>query len=314
MLSEEALEVGVVLREGIAAAGGVDLLRRAVADPAQRAVAGDLLDSVGLWDLDPLSDPLELEVAAAACQAAGYFALPYPIVERIGRRDAEATMLVARTGTRVAAHADLPLEWSALDLNGDGYRFVGVDDALSPVMAPFGRVIRVEAGGRADPAGAALLSTLQSWWLLGLLEHALADTAQYTREREQFGRALIKFQGVSFQLAEMTVEAQALLELAKYTLWTVADHADSALVDAVALRSAAQRAAAVVLRGAHQLHGAMGFTSEVDISWLSRASQLARRTPEGMHATSGLLTSMIVRDGWPDLGRADAEGQLAVRR
>ena len=46
-LAGEAVEVGEVLRESIADAGGVDLLRRAVADPRARDEAGALLDAIG---------------------------------------------------------------------------------------------------------------------------------------------------------------------------------------------------------------------------------------------------------------------------
>ena len=144
-----------------------------------------------------------------------------------------------------------------------------------------------------------------------LLEHAVDDTVTYTREREQFGRRLIAFQGVGFQLADMAVAVEGLAELAKYTLWRLATAGEAAIVDAVALRAAAQSAAGTVLRGAHQLHGAMGFTDEVDVSWLSRASQMVRRLPEGAHARAGRLLSLIEADGWADFGHAEADPSQA---
>lgn len=129
---------------------------------------------------------------------------------------------------------------------------------------------------------------------------------QYAREREQFGHRIITFQGVGFRLASMRVETQALHELAKYTLWVIAQGVNAQgsdpLPDAIALRSAALRAADVVLAGAHQVHGAMGFTSEVDVSWLSLASQQYRRMPEGEHATVGLLTALAESGGYPAFG------------
>lgn len=301
-LADEAVEAGSVLREAIAGAGGVNLLRRAVADPAARTEVAGLFGAFGLWELAPLEDPLELEVAALACQAAGYYAAPYPIVERLARRAGDATALIARTSPRVASHIDLPLEWSALDLRGTAYRVSASGEPAATPLAPFVGPVSAEPTSDRDPAGAALLVTLQSWWLLGLLEHALADTVRYTREREQFGRAIIKFQGVSFLLADMTVEVEALTELAKYTLWSMASDAPSSLVDGLALRVAALSAADVVMRGAHQLHGAMGFTDEVDVSWMSRASQVPRRLPEGRHRSEGLLLELIERDGWRDFG------------
>lgn len=306
-LAEEALEVGSVLRASIADAGGVDLLRRAAADPDARADAEAIVDAVGLWDIDPLGDPLELEVAAAACQAAGFYALPYPVVERLaGTTAGGATALVGSTRTALVAHGDLTLAWAGVEADGGMRRLkprgAGV---LGTKLAPFAVEMESELAGERMPAVASLVTALQSWWLLGLLEHAVDDTVAYTREREQFGRRLIAFQGVGFQLADMAVAVEGLAELAKYTLWRLATAGDEAIVDALALRTAAQSAAGTVLHGAHQLHGAMGFTDEVDVSWLSRASQMVRRLPEGAHTTSGRLLSLIEQNGWTDFGHAE---------
>ncbi|MDR7112257.1 hypothetical protein J2X03_002152 [Microbacterium trichothecenolyticum] len=306
-LAEEAVEVADVLRESIAAAGGVDLLRRAVEDPAVRTIAGDLVDAIGLWDLEPLADPLQLEVAAAASQAAGHYALPYPVVERLARScGADATAIVGDASSALVAHGDLPLAWTGVDPEGRMSRLAPASEVLGTKIAPFAVGMTLEPTGDRSPEAAALGLTLQAWWLLGLLEHAVADTVRYTREREQFGRTLISFQGVGFQLADMAVAVEALGELGKYTLWRVATVRDGSLVDAVALRSAALSAASTVLRGAHQLHGAMGFTDEVDVSWLSRASQMVRRLPEGAHRTAGRLVTLIGADGWADFGSLDA--------
>lgn len=309
-LSGEALEVGAMVRERVEREGGVQLLRRAVADPGLRADVGDMLGELGIWDIDPAAGDTELEVAAEVCRAAGRFALPYPVVERLGRSGADATALVSRRAPRVVAHLDLGLSWNGIDLEGGRHRLTPRADGipLGTQLAPFG--VQVDAAAEAGDGrrGAALLIALESWWLLGLLENAVEDTARYTREREQFGRPLSHFQAVAFQLADMSLESVASTELAKYTLWVLAHgvDADEALVEALGLRVAMQRAAGTVLRGAHQLHGAMGFTDEVDVSWLSRASQAPRRLPEDSHRTAGVLLEMLERVGYPQLGQATA--------
>lgn len=56
-----------------------------------------------------------------------------------------------------------------------------------------------------------------------------------------------------------------------------------------------------MLWGAHQYHGAMGFTDEVDLSWLSRASQFVRRRPEGESATQELLAAKMTDHGFAAL-------------
>lgn len=305
-LADEALEFGSIVQESIRAAGGVDLLRRAAAEPSLRTqLAAQVLEPSGVWELNPHSDRLELEAAAAVSRAAGTFAFPYPIVERLAAEGDGATALVSRDGLKVVNHADLDLAWSAVDLTGQIYRVT--DRSTPPLETKLGTfAVPIEAtateGGRT-PRTTALLITLHSWWLLGLLGTATTDTIRYTGEREQFGRTIRKFQSVAFTLADTSLAVRSLEELAKYTLWSLSEDRDDsiALTDALALRSSSLRAANTVLRAAHQLHGAMGFTSEVDVSWLSRASQSVRRLPEGESQTLDLLTTMVETGGFVGL-------------
>ncbi len=115
----------------------------------------------------------------------------------------------------------------------------------------------------------ALGLVLPCWTLLGQLDRALALTADYVRDRHQFGQPLSSFQGVQFQLTDAEVERVGLEELAKYALWSVATGRPDAVADALALRLAAVEAAEVVFRITHQLHGAIGFCDETALSWLS---------------------------------------------
>lgn len=314
-LSVEAVEFGAVVRQSIEAAGGVDVLRRCAADPAGRTEAGAVLDRLGLWDLRPLDGPLELEVAAVASRAAGAFAFPYPVVERlVGNGGAVA--LVAEHGPRVVMHLDLPLEWRGVDLRGRQYRVGPASpDPLGTPLAPFGVEALAEPEDGHEVRLAAVAITLHVWWLLGLLETALADTVRYTQERVQFGRPIARFQATGFRLADMTLAVNGLEELAKYTLWSLAHEEDQAgaLVDALGLRVAALDAAETVLRGAHQLHGAMGFTNEVNVSWLSRASQSVRRLPEDRQRSLATLLDLVETAGFAELGRPGTARNLAVR-
>lgn len=315
-LASEAVEFGAVVRESIEAAGGIDVLRRCVADPAARSEAGAVLDRLGLWDVRPLEGPLELEVAAAACRAAGAFAFPYPVVERlVGGGGAVA--LVAEHGPRVVMHLDLPLGWRGVDLRGRRYRVQpATDRLLGTQLAPFGVEALAEPADGDEPRVAAVAVALHAWWLLGLLETALADTVRYSQERVQFGRPIARFQANGFRLADMTLAVHGLAELGKYTLWSLANEADqaSALVDALGLRVAALDAAEIVLRGAHQLHGAMGFTDEVAVSWLSRASQAVRRLPEDRQRSLATLVDLVETVGFAELGRLGSARNNAVRQ
>ena len=313
-LSPEATELGSVVRDRLENAGGFEFLRAVVADPTRRAEAGDILDEVGLWDLGPLLDPIELEAAAAASSAAGSFCFPYPVVERLAAGGgARAIALISRAAPRVTSHLDLPFEWRGLDLTGVGYRVAPAGELLRTPAAPFGVPSTAVPEGALGVRDAAVAIALHAWWLLGLLRRAADDTIRYTSERVQFGRTLDKFQAVAFRLADMELAIRSVDEMARYALWSIArgDDERSGLVDALALRVAALEAADTVLRGAHQLHGAMGFTDEVPVSWMWRMSQSVRRLPEDRTRTLGVLGDLVGRAGLGELGRPERVAEPA---
>ena len=54
------------------------------------------------------------------------------------------------------------------------------------------------------------------WWrisigamALGMAEGAMNAAISYSKEREQFGKTISKFQGISFKLADMATEIEA---------------------------------------------------------------------------------------------------------
>lgn len=305
-LAAETIEFEQAVRGTLEAAGGFNLVREYADKPAERASAVvSLLDPLGVWELAPRDSAEELEAAAAVCRAAGSVALPYPIAERLARPEGkDGAVLVQTSGARIVGHGDLAAGWSAFDLLGNRYEVESVEPSpLGTRLSPFVSGVTVSAAEPGFEGSTALLVTLQSWWLLGLLERALSDTVRYAGEREQFGRQLTKFQTAAFRLADMQVSLHKFEELAKYTLWLLEgnDSSSDALVDALALRAASLESADLVLRGAHQLHGAMGFCDETDVSWLSRMSQSVRRLPAGKSHTVELLTRRTLDAGFAGL-------------
>lgn len=94
--------------------------------------------------------------------------------------------------------------------------------------------------------------------LLGLAKEALQKTANYVREREQFGRKIGTFQAVSQRCADAWIETQAM----EVTLWQAAWRLEAGLPAAreVAIaRYTAAEGAHRVLATAQHLHGGMGF-------------------------------------------------------
>ena len=87
------------------AAGGDQLVQQAEAKPDIReSLVGPILDGLGAWELDPRTDPDGLEAAAALCRSAGYWAVPYPVAERLSApTDLDVDGLVVVADTRPSA-------------------------------------------------------------------------------------------------------------------------------------------------------------------------------------------------------------------
>jgi 3-oxo-4-pregnene-20-carboxyl-CoA dehydrogenase alpha subunit len=299
-LTAEALEYGRQARRAIGAAGGDGLLRRAEADPAGRASAiAPVLGELGAWDLSPRTDPDDLEAAAALCRAAGHWALPYPVAERLARPvdlDADGLVVVTESAAK-AAVAGLDLRWAAVTLDGKRSTALARAAPAPPRTSAFVADLDLEPLDGDGTPDVALAVVLPCWMLLGLLDRALELACAHVLVREQFGQPLARFQGVQFQLTEAEVERSGVEMLARYALWSVQAGLDEALDDALALRLAAVEAAEVVFRIAHQVHGAIGFCDESALSWLSRYSQPVRRLPTGRSATQDELTARLGRRG-----------------
>lgn len=295
-LSDDAKEYGREALRAFEAAGGDDLVQQAEAKPGDReSLVGPVLDGLGAWELDARTDPDGLEAAAALCRSAGYWAIPYPIAERLAApTDLDTDGLLVVAGRRpAAAVAALQKRWTAVSLDGTRSA-VAADGSAGP-----GFVVEL-ALSHLDDDGAddiALGLVLPCWTLLGMLDRAIELTVAHVSLRKQFGQVLSSFQGVQFQLTDAEVERSGLDILAKYSLWSIATGRTDALNDALALRMSALEAAEVVFRVCHQLHGAVGFCDETTLSWLSRHSQPPRRLPLGLSATRDELTRRAGRAG-----------------
>jgi hypothetical protein len=295
-LGEDAKEYGRQALRAFEAAGGDQIVQQAEAKPDTRdALVGPVLNELGAWDLDARTDPDGLEAAAALCRSAGYWALPYPVAERLARPiDLDADGLIVVTPNRpTGAVGGVELRWAAVTLAGMRSAVVGYGVVGPAFVTPL-ELSETDENGAAD---VALGLVLPCWTLLGMLDRALELTIAHIGLRKQFGQVLSAFQGVQFQLTDAEVERSGLEILAKYALWSAGAAKPEALIDALALRMSAIEAAEVVFRVCHQLHGAVGFCDETTLSWLSRYSQPLRRLPLGLSATRDELTRLAGRDG-----------------
>ena len=114
----------------------------------------------------------------------------------------------------------------------------------------------------------ALGAALRAQQMVGAMEHALDHALTYANERQQFGRPIGKFQAVQHMLAEAAGHFAAATAAADGVIATFGG-GDMLLAAAIA-KARVGEAAGKVAEIAHQVHGAMGFTQEHTLHFLTR--------------------------------------------
>ena len=99
---------------------------------------------------------------------------------------------------------------------------------------------------------------------VGVMQAALEDSLLYARERRVFGRAVADFQLPQAMLGAMIVKVAAARQLS-YRAARLLDEGGGQMESSLA-KLYASRAAELVTRDAVQLHGAMGYGEESDVS------------------------------------------------
>lgn len=149
-----------------------------------------------------------------------------------------------------------------------GRRLQSVDPLRNLVMFP--------AAGSSDPFLLDLGAVMSAAQLVGLADAMLQQAVEYAKVRTQFGQPVGAFQALKHQLANCAVA----IEFAKPVVWRAAaamqDKLGSAAVHVSHAKVAATDAAILTAETAIQVHGAMGYTYEVDLHyWMKRSWALA---------------------------------------
>ena len=97
---------------------------------------------------------------------------------------------------------------------------------------------------------------------VGIAQRALDLATEHTKTRQQFGRVIGTYQGVSHRVANIYVALQLSRSLAYWAAWAVAEGDAQQDVAVSAAKSAASEAAVFACENAIQAHGGIGFTWE----------------------------------------------------
>lgn len=152
------------------------------------------------------------------------------------------------------------------------------------------------APGADDPVRRAVAAL--SAELVGVGRGAVDLAVDYANEREQFGQAIGRFQGVAHQLADAWTGVESAWSLALYACWAVdAQEQDAGRAVDAAKATAGQAAVHAAERGT-QVHGGIGVTWEADPHlYLRRALDGERRLRSARRARRDLGAALVADAG-----------------
>ena len=247
--------------------------------------------------------PVELVVAL---EAIGRHAVPGPWVESVAylpRAVASADLLGALAEGAVGSVAVPPHTPYALDADVADHLFLAADGLLATAL-PGDRLVSVDRARRlfrATPTSESLshevgdldaafdlavLATAAQ--LLGCGERILTDSVAYVKQRRQFGREIGSYQAIKHALADVRIA----LDFARPLVLGAA--LDPQRRDVSAAKIACAEAAYLASRTGLQVHGAIGYTQELDLSlWITKVRALVTAWGTPAHHRSVVLDSLV---------------------
>ncbi|MEU0158491.1 acyl-CoA dehydrogenase family protein [Streptomyces sp. NPDC006261] len=255
--------------------------------------------------------PLPVETAVA-CVELGRHGVPGPVVEsvaaglllgRAGGPAAKEWLPRIASGTAVVSlvlegHGPYALDADVADAvftvagdelrltagAGGGLRFAARKPTRS--MDPARRLFRPEAGGEVAADGPRVREAARAagTWAtfataaqaLGCGEELLRATVAYVKQRTQFGVPVGSFQAVKHRLADTLLGLEFARPLLYGAAVELAEGAPGAGAAVAAAKVAAGEAGYAAARTALQLHGAVGYTEELDLAWWLRRARPLR--------------------------------------
>ncbi|MFW0787304.1 acyl-CoA dehydrogenase family protein [Gordonia sp. CPCC 206044] len=100
---------------------------------------------------------------------------------------------------------------------------------------------------------------------VGLMRKVLADTVEYSKQRQQFGQAIGSFQALQHRMVDMFIELEQAVAAQYFAIITLSAPAAERSAAVSAAKATISRAARFIGQNAVQLHGGMGMTEELAI-------------------------------------------------
>lgn len=230
-----------------------------------------------------------------AIEALGRWCVPGPVVESIavapillaGAPDCGPQLSALAAGELIATVALPPHTPRAVDADHAGLVLLAGDDQAGHAQ-PLDRHASVDpsrgvfdvtgtgATWAADTTRAYEMGALATAaQLIGAGQGLLNTAVDYAKQRTQFGRVIGGYQAIKHKLADVHIALELARPLVYGAALAVAETSPDTARDVSAAKVAAAEAALLAAHSALQTHGAIGFTSECDLSlWLLRVQAL----------------------------------------
>ncbi|MFF2719146.1 acyl-CoA dehydrogenase family protein [Streptomyces sp. NPDC058011] len=247
--------------------------------------------------------PLPVETAVAFVEL-GRHGVPGPVVESVavavllgavGGPAAEEWLPRIADGTAVTSLVleaygpyalDAVVAEAVFVVTGDELRLTRDPGKPMTSMDPARRLFRPAAGGEVVASGARVreaAGAAGTWatfataaQALGCGEALLRATVAYVKQRIQFGAPVGSFQAVKHRLADTLLGLEFARPLLYGAAVELAEDAPGAGAAVAAAKVAAGEAAYAAARTALHLHGAVGYTEELDLAWWLRRARPLR--------------------------------------
>ena len=229
----------------------------------------------GVTMLATEATPVEVCVAF---EALGHHAVPGPWVESAAYLPLALGHEVEGIATvSVAPHVPYALDADIADAVYVGDTLTTEVGAMHVSVDRTRRLFEVTGEGKPSREAFDLAVLATSAQLLGAGERILVDSVTYVKQRKQFGREIGSYQAIKHALADVRIA----LDFARPLVYGAA----LGEISVSAAKVATSDAAYLASRTGLQVHGAIGYTAEFDLSiWLTKIRALvsAWGTP-GLH-------------------------------
>ncbi len=130
---------------------------------------------------------------------------------------------------------------------------------------------------------------------IGVAQAAFDAAVQYAREREQFGRAISKFQGLRWMIADMATEIEAA-RLMMLSAAEMKDNGENYTLQASMAKLFASEMVNRITAKAIQIHGGYGFTKEYPVERFYRDARVFTIYEGTSEIQRVVISNLIFRD------------------